>query len=274
MLTIGKKCILELARANGSAISKLRLTKLLFLVSQEQRIYDFVPYHYGPFSFQMYHDLADLVRKGYVSDDGNVVHLLRARSLALPAPLQSVIDRHMSVFGSSTDEELIERIYSNNPWYTILSLNDKKMDYHRNSTGIATIGYEEKTIDGFLNELLSKEIGLVIDVRNNPFSYKFGFSKATLREYLSKLSIEYLHMPEMGIPSKVRRGVKTDADLISLFRAYEASLNGMNQSLNFIIKAGTEKKIVLMCMEKDVNRCHRGVIAHRLRLMGHEVTDL
>lgn len=274
MLTTGEKCILAMAQANGSRISKLRLTKLLFLVSQEQRIYDFVPYLYGPFSFQMYHDLADLARTGLIAEEGNMVETLGAHFPAPPAPLHSLIDRFITSYQGFTDEELLERIYSDNPWYTILSMNNRRMDYRRDLSGIATIGYEGKTIDGFLNELLMQRIGSVIDVRSNPFSYKFGFCGSVLQEYLSKLDIEYLHLPEMGIPSRERKHLKTEADLKSLFKAYDVSLNDMRPALTSLIRKGAEKRIALMCMEKDVNRCHRGVIGNRLRRMGQEVMDL
>ena len=50
MLTRGEKCIIYLLNNNKSKLSKLRLVKLMFLVSKRISLYYFVPYKYGPFS--------------------------------------------------------------------------------------------------------------------------------------------------------------------------------------------------------------------------------
>jgi uncharacterized protein (DUF488 family) len=51
------------------------------------------------------------------------------------------------------------------------------MDYDRNSSGIVTIGYERKTIDKFLYELIKNKIGIVADVRKNAYRMKLDFSE-------------------------------------------------------------------------------------------------
>ena len=274
MLTTGQKCILELARGHGSGISKLRLTKLLFLISREAGVYDFVPYHHGPFSFQMYHDLAGLKGKGLVAEDDVAVRLLRKDFPPPPGPLLSILNRQSSKTKGLTDGQLLERIYSDHPWFTIMSLNDRRMDYSRNSKGITTIGYEGRSIDGFLDELLRQRVDILVDVRNNPFSFKFGFNKSILGDYLSRLGLEYVHMPEMGIASSDRKKATTEQATHELFEAYRRSLDGLGASFARIIEMGAGRKIALMCMEKDVRQCHRGEIARRLREMGLEVVDL
>ena len=60
MLTSGEKGILFLLNYNKGEMSKLRLVKLMFLISKRIPLYYFVPYKYGPFSFQLYHDLSRL----------------------------------------------------------------------------------------------------------------------------------------------------------------------------------------------------------------------
>lgn len=77
MLTKGEKGILILLNDNKSKMSKLRLVKLMFLVSKRVPLYYFVPYKYGPFSFQLYHDLSRLEKEGFVSINGDSVLLTR-----------------------------------------------------------------------------------------------------------------------------------------------------------------------------------------------------
>jgi hypothetical protein len=77
MLTSGEKGILFLISSNKSEISKLRLVNLMFLISKRIPLYYFIPYKYGPFSFQLYHDLSRLEKDGFISIDENTVSLVR-----------------------------------------------------------------------------------------------------------------------------------------------------------------------------------------------------
>jgi hypothetical protein len=45
---------------------------------------------------------------------------------------------------------------------------------------IVTIGYEGRSLEAFLNLLLQNSVTLLCDVRRNPLSRKYGFSKSTL----------------------------------------------------------------------------------------------
>jgi len=45
---------------NHGKVSRLQLVKWAFLLENERKMktfYQFVPYHYGPFSFTLYHEL-------------------------------------------------------------------------------------------------------------------------------------------------------------------------------------------------------------------------
>ena len=68
MLTSGEKGIIYLLNNNKSKMSKLRLVKLMFLGSKRIPLYYFVPYKYGPFSFQLYHDLSRFRKRWFCID--------------------------------------------------------------------------------------------------------------------------------------------------------------------------------------------------------------
>lgn len=274
MLTKGEKGILLLLENNKYRISKLRLVKLLFLISERVKLYDFIPYKYGPFSFQLYHDLSRLEREGFVSIEDETISLTRCDLPKIDPKIKNIIRFNVQRFTSFDDRMLLDYIYDKYPEYTIFSLYRRTMEYDRNSSGIVTIGYEGKTIDKFLNELIINKINLLMDVRKNAYSMKLGFQREKLKNYLGKVGIEYIHIPELGIPSDMRKHLETFEDYRILFVQYKGELEMKNNQLDRIKSLGQNKKVALMCFEKDIRFCHRGIIAERLREDGIEVIDL
>lgn len=274
MLTKGEKGILFLLDCCNGQISKLRLVKLLFLISKRIALYDFMPYKYGPFSFQLYHDLSRLERDEFVSTDDNSVFLANRDLPKIDSKVKNIIRMNSQRFATLDDGMLLDHIYEKYPEYTIFSLYRRTMEYERDSAGITTIGYEGKSIDKFLNELIVNKINLVADVRRNAYSMKFGFQRSKLKNYLEKIDIEYIHIPELGISSDKRENLKTYDDYQALFAHYQDELDTKRDYLDEIKSIGKNKKVALMCFEKDVKFCHRGIIAKRLRDDGIEVTDL
>ena len=143
----------------------------------------------------------------------------------------------------------------------------------QNETGIVTLGYEGRKLDQFLLILKRNNVCRLIDVRNNPFSMKRGYSKNQLAQALETIGVSYLHLPELGIESRRRRNLTKDG-LIALFQNYEWELDSKGNILDRIKELAKKEKVALMCFEADVADCHRGVIARRLRNDGIDVIDL
>lgn len=91
----------------------------------------------------------------------------------------------------------------------------------RQPAGLATIGYEGRSLEGYLNALLQDGVTLLCDVRRNPLSRKYGFSKNTLSRACEGVGLRYEHLPELGIASEQRQEVRTPADYEALFAGYE-----------------------------------------------------
>ena len=273
MITRKRNLILQLLSSSGG-ISRLRFVKLMFLISNDRASYSFVPYHYGPFSFELYRDLNWLIERGYVVEDGG---------LALTDEGLGIIDRDIDHFILKekvdekldlTDRELISEIYDENPWYTIFSRYEKKNIYKRDETGIVSIGYEKRSVDEFLNTLLKEKVQVLLDVRKNPYSRKFGFSRKKLIDYCGKLGIEYQHHPELGIDGSLRKNLDTYEDYQRLFIEYDKGLDEKSDKIRGIIELGKKKRIALFCFERDPGYCHRNVIVERIRGNDLEVKDL
>jgi len=272
MINKRERAVLFLIAQCGK-ISKMRLVKLMFLISQERDLYNFIPYRYGPFSFQLYRDLSHLEKSENIRVEDESVYFNEA---VFPKPdyfLQVIITSHVKKFQNFTDMDLVDYVYSNFPEYAIFSKLSPKNDWIPEQKGITTIGYEGKDIDQFFQALIGNHITLLVDVRKNAFSRKYGYSKTALSRNLQNIGIRYLHIPELGIESGRRRGLSQN-NYQELFKQYSLELEHKEDLIEKIKALGRKERIALMCFEGDANHCHRGVIADRLREERWEIADL
>jgi len=132
--------------------------------------------------------------------------------------------------------------------------------------GISTIGYEGRTLERYLNELLRAGISLLCDVRKNAISRKYGFSKRTLAKACEGVGIRYEHLPDLGIESDRRQGLESQVDYDALFADYEReSLIHQGEALATIegwVRSGV--RVALTCYERLPAQCHRHCVAESL----------
>ena len=131
------------------------------------------------------------------------------------------------------------------------------------TSNIFTVGYEGVSIENFIRKLCENSIYRIIDVRRNPISRKPGFSKAALLARLQESGIDYVHIPELGIDSSLRRSLQTDDDYSALFTHYEERmLPNVTDKIEETIALLEEKPSALLCFEEDPQHCHRTCLAH------------
>lgn len=280
MLFYRQKILLVLLEALGGRVGATDFQKLLFLyvtLCEEDGSYDFVPFRFGCFSFQAMADKRKLIEKQYLSDDKEwVIDSNVSFALGLkPSDLKKV-NIFVERFSSKRGPELIKHVYEKYPhtainseiaekhltkdqYKKVLALKPKFKD----SKLFATIGYEGESVDAYLMRLVENGVKLLIDVRKNPLSRKYGFSKKALLSLTGKLGIEYIHIPEMGIESVDRKSLNSQADYMALFKVYEKTvLKSEVKSLDRIIDLYYEhNRVAITCFEKDQCMCHRGNIA-------------
>jgi hypothetical protein len=284
MLTDRQRLLLTLLDALREPVSNTDFQKLLFFYVQDcekSPSYDFVPYKFGAFSFTSYADKRRLMEAELLvrsdshwelSDFGRQT----ARNEAvLPLVVAGFCRRHTGLRGNA----LIAEQYRKHPYYatrseiveTILpdAESRKRVAEARPSKakpGLVTIGYERKSLEYYLNQLLRDGVTLLCDVRRNPLSRKYGFSKSTLSKACEGVGIRYEHLPELGIDSEERRDLKTQADYDALFAAYERkSLPHQKEAMAKIqgwVKAG--ERVALTCYELLPEQCHRHCVAEAL----------
>jgi uncharacterized protein (DUF488 family) len=132
--------------------------------------------------------------------------------------------------------------------------------------GLVTIGYEGRSLEAFLNLLLQDSVTLLCDVRRNPLSRKYGFSKSTLSKACEGVGIRYAHLPELGIASEDRRELETQAEYDALFAVYERDClpkqpAALAQICGWIEDGG---RVALTCYEAQLSQCHRHCVAEAL----------
>src|SRR6202035_5513785 len=134
------------------------------------------------------------------------------------------------------------------------------------TAGVCTIGYEGHTLEAYLNLLLKSGVTVLCDVRRNPLSRKYGFSKRTLSTSCEGVGIRYEHLPELGIDGQRRRKLETQADYDALFADYERDdLPKQEKALERItawVKEGA--RVALTCYENQPHQCHRHCVAEAL----------
>ncbi len=129
-----------------------------------------------------------------------------------------------------------------------------------------TIGYEGRDIEEYLQLLEENIIKVVVDVRRNPISRKYGFSKKRLIKMLALEGIDYMHYPELGIESVRRRSLKTRADYFSLFHWYENEVLDKKKDVleEIIDRIISDERVALTCFEADPTLCHRSKVSEKI----------
>lgn len=289
-----QRYIVSLLEAAGGNLSKMDFQKLLFLSHQKTAVqyFDFVPYHYGCYSFQAASDLEVLEKNGWIQLKGNRISLLR------PLPAEKSFKKQesnelalfMQDHNQYRERTLIRHIYEHYPYYAIRSkmagdvvdkeafhrIQGVKRDLWQEKITLFTIGYEGLGFESYVNRLIRHNVRLLCDVRKNPLSRKFGFSKRSLSILLPKIGIKYIHIPELGILSQNRKNLQSAAEYKRLFREYTKTLPEKKQSLLQVHDLLKERKrIALTCFEKDPSFCHRHCVSDWLeKEKGIEVCHL
>ena len=246
-----------------------------------EKSYDFVPYKFGCFSFQAMADKNNLVSKGYLADETTWELLNKQKNYSVvindsdDEKITLFVDKYKSIKG----KKLIKHVYRDYPYFAINSqiaadhlsayelkkVNEAKPKKRRKRL-LATIGYEGGSIESYLNKLIQADVRLLVDVRKNPISRKYGFSKKILSTLLSRLGINYAHFPELGIESMDRKNLFSQKDYDRLFVNYEKTvLMKQKQAIKQLLDTyERHRRIALTCFEKDHHQCHRSRLANKL----------
>lgn len=128
---------------------------------------------------------------------------------------------------------------------------------------LCTIGYEKRSLDEYIDLLLTHGVEVVLDVRETAWSHKPGFSKTAFSAGLDAVGITYVHLRSAGNPKSLRDSASNHAECIALYREYVEDHPEVMSSLTETLEAQgvTHRRIALTCFERHPEDCHRGILA-------------
>lgn len=287
-----RKYILALIQEFGGSLDNLNFQKLLFLATrrQEKKSFDFVPYRYGCFSFQANQDLNTMIKLGNVVKDKRTWTCIDKTDYKNQLKREDVasIGWLYNTYSEFKTKDLVLETYRNYPFFATKSriaeriltqkelerVNAQKRTFQEFM--FFTIGYEGITLGKYLNKLIINDVKLLVDVRKNSFSMKYGFSKSQLQKACEGIGIKFLHMPQLGIESRERKELNSMNDYKKLFDTYKKTTLIENKDYLAELKKLCEEygRIAITCFEKEVCMCHRGVVAKEIsKLKGWDITQ-
>lgn len=277
--------MLALLEKSGDTLGRLKLQKLLFLISQEQEMpsFDFVPYKFGAYSFRAAADAGTLVKYGILSTEKSKSWRKETPELFFPQLKkkdQQVVSAICRYFGRFSGRDLIEYTYRKYPYYAVNStiadryVNPANLETIAQNRPLAsqkpqlfTIGYEGISLEAYFNKLIKNDVKALVDVRRNAASMKYGFHKSQLANVCNSLSIAYYHVPEVGIENSKRKSLQSQDDYDELFKEYRDTMLPASTKAqhNIIDLYQRYQRIALTCFERHPCQCHRSHLADYLQ---------
>jgi uncharacterized protein (DUF488 family) len=287
------KMLLALLSTFGGELGAIEFMKYLLLMNtgKADAMYSFVPYRFGGFSYQAYADKRTLIRKGLLEDSEGWELTASGKKATSFFDSSAFCDSKalFQKYKGYSSNEVVRETYRLYPFYalnseiasTVLSEPElalvHKMRPSVSGAAIISAGYEGKSLDKYLLALFQSGVSVLVDVRKNAFSMKYGFSKKTLSSACANLGIEYMHVPSLGIESASRKNLSSQAEYDALFDEYKNTVLKLRteelDSLAEMVNNGS--RIALICYEANPAQCHRTLVADALsKLTGIGVQKL
>ena len=140
-----------------------------------------------------------------------------------------------------------------------------------------TVGHSNRTLEEFLEILTEAGIDTLADVRRFPGSRRQPhFSSEQLEASLEAAGVRYVHLSELGGRRKVKADSVNTAWRNASFQAYADHMESEEfaAGLERLLELARAGRTALMCSEAVWWRCHRGLVADRLKADGFEVLHL
>jgi uncharacterized protein (DUF488 family) len=135
---------------------------------------------------------------------------------------------------------------------------------------IATIGFGKKGAERLVELLRDASVSTVIDTRRRPDSPLSGYArKRDLAFILVTLGFRYEHRPELAPPDQLLDRYRADNDWAAYEREFDETVLGTataQRTMEELLRRSRDDEIVaLLCSEPTPERCHRRLVAERMR---------
>ena len=131
---------------------------------------------------------------------------------------------------------------------------------------VFTIGYQGLKLEQYVESLLDAGVGIVLDVRETPWSYNRKYIKSVMANALGESGVSYLHLKECGNPKENRRTARTMEECLDNYRDYLRKNTDCLSELGHEIRKAFEvgSPAALTCYERDPHDCHRTILLEEL----------
>lgn len=125
-----------------------------------------------------------------------------------------------------------------------------------------TMGYQLRDQAELVEELIGAGVDVVIDVRENPWSYVPGYRRSALEEALKASGIEYIHAGFAGNPKRLRDAADSHEECLAMYRRYLDENPGVVDDFrNLLTRLGEDGRVgCLLCYERHPDDCHRSLL--------------
>lgn len=153
-------------------------------------------------------------------------------------------------------------------------MTENQADGTRPAWDFFTLGYASRTLDEVLDVLSAHGIATLVDVRRDPVSrFRPQFNRKSLAAALPEHGIDYLHLPELGIPREVRTRLASNP--AEFARWYDTNVVPLFLGETYPrLRATARSPLAFMCAEKDPAGCHRSRLAAALEGLGLRGMDI
>ena len=127
---------------------------------------------------------------------------------------------------------------------------------------VFTVGHSNHSPEAFLRLLLRHNVDQVVDVRSTPYSrYAPHFNHESLNGILENVGIGYTFMGE-GLGGRPTDRLCYDANGRVLYNRI-ADTDPFDDGIRCIVRGADERRLALMCTEKEPLECHRTLLIAR-----------
>jgi uncharacterized protein (DUF488 family) len=129
-------------------------------------------------------------------------------------------------------------------------------------------------VDDVTSALSGAGVEVLADIRFLPLSRRPGFSKTALATAAREAGIEYRHLKPLGTPAEGRAAARRgDHNTLARVYAGQLELPEALAAMAELRELAGEKRVALLCYEREARECHRSLLIDAL-LPDFAVVDL
>lgn len=127
------------------------------------------------------------------------------------------------------------------------------------SKTIFTLGFQNFTLVDFIHIVKEQNIIRVVDIRGKDriAHGRAPFSPEQLKSILPNINVEYIQMPEVDMPDKLRRLSSDNGHRADFIKEYIEFISSDKSIIKKIKKYFSDDKVLILCIEEDPYTCKR-----------------